>query len=200
MLFILIPILVLHMVCLASAQSPERIRSTRPIIFEDLPQCAQYCYIKSAEASPCYESDDRWCLCASSALEKTLDDTYNLALRYCEPKAPEIRVIVEDWLNYVCEPRLGTQYRRRLASTLEEYSTLPPVLQEAVNETAKSPPSGGGTVVVGRKGGRRFRTGTIAGIVIAALVGLGLLALAVFFCYVAWLGDRLSGALDDGLP
>lgn len=198
MLLILVPILILHVLCLVNAQSPERTRPTRPIIFEDLPQCAQYCYLESAKDSPCRNSRDRYCLCDSPEIDKLLEATHIRAMNYCESKAPVVQAMIEDWLNFICEPRSGVQFQRRWIAAPTGYSVLPSVLWGSVNTTDSSSPSG--AVVKGAGGLRHFKRGTIAGVVVAAVVGVGILVLGVFFCYVAWLGNRLTDSLGEGLP
>lgn len=189
MLFLLVSSLLLLLLRAVHAQNGAQ--PMRPPVFDDLPQCARYSYLESAIDSPCYDSDDRYCLCASSELDKVLAATYTRAVLYCEPKAPEMTALVAGWLNSICEPRTGTHYRRR------RWISTPAVL--LANKTDEPEP-GPDAVKKKAAGGRRFKRGGIVGIAIAAVVGLVIVVLAVFSCYVAWLGDRWSEALDQGIP
>lgn len=110
MLFLLVSSLLLLLLHAVHAQDTQPIR---PPVFDDLPQCARYSYLESAIASPCRASRDRYCLCASSELDKVLAATYAHAVVFCEPKASEVTALIAGWLNSICEPRSGTHYRRR---------------------------------------------------------------------------------------
>lgn len=82
-------------------------------MFESLPECAQYCYIESAKDSPCRYSRDRYCLCGGSERDRLLDATHTRAVRYCESKAPEMQVLIAEWLDFICEPMSGIYYSGR---------------------------------------------------------------------------------------
>lgn len=174
MLFLLVSLLVL-LVHVASAQS---IQPTRPIFFEDLPQCARYSYLESAKDSPCHGSRDRYCLCAGSELDKVLAATYSRAVMFCEPKASETTALIADWLDFVCDPKLA-HYRQRRRS-------IPAPAVVLANKTDESVPDVNKPKKQGSTRGRRFKRGGIVGIAVAAIVGVGILGAAVFFCFTTW--------------
>lgn len=190
MLFLLVSSLLLLLLRAVHAQ--DGAQPTRPPVFDDLPQCARYSYLESAKDSPCRASRDRYCLCASSELEKVLAATYTRAVLYCEPKAPEVTALVAGWLSSICDPKPATHYRRR------RWISTPAVV--LVNKTDEPEPGPDAVKKKKAAGGRRFKRGGIVGIVIAAVAGLAIVVMAVFSCYVAWLGDRWSEALDQGIP